>query len=191
MSTTSLRFERTYEFAPAIVWDALVDADLVSGWLAEAVVDPRRGGEFILRWHDRESAGVSVGTITRFEPRTALEVTGADGATTRFTLAEVTGGNRGTSTVLTVEIESPLEQAFAHGLKARWLNGLDQLTELLRGHPVDWKPAVTDEAQVAPVPAWVELLGERNDAGSSSPNLPGEGTGSSRTGTQHDRWRSD
>ncbi|MBC7590190.1 MAG: SRPBCC domain-containing protein, partial [Salinibacterium sp.] len=50
MTNLRLHFERMYEFAPLIVWDALIDADLVSGWLADALIDPRPGGEYTLRW---------------------------------------------------------------------------------------------------------------------------------------------
>ena len=141
---SSLQFERRYEFSPRIVWDALVDADLVSGWLAEAVIDPRTGGTYNLRWPHDDPAVSREGRITRFEPYSTLEVTG-DG-TFLFSLAEVPGGSRGVSTAVTLDIMSPIHPAFAARVTADWLTSLDQLADLLRGHPVDWQNGKRDRA---------------------------------------------
>ncbi|MGV8896624.1 MAG: SRPBCC domain-containing protein [Rhodoglobus sp.] len=156
MTTSSMRFERIYEFAPSIVWDALVDADLVSGWLAEASIAPQAGGEFTLRWITRDPPTASVGWITRFEPFAQLEVTGRDSETMLFSLIEVTGGSRGTSTALTLDVASPIEPAFASRTPADWLTSLDHLAGLLRGHPVDWQNLRTNRAAASSAHPGVE-----------------------------------
>ncbi len=135
---SSLHLERRYEFSPVIVWDALVDADLVVGWLAEATIRPELGGEYNLRRPNPRSSVSREGRITRFEPFTRLEVSSDDSGSLLFGLAEVVGGGRGTSTAMTVDIVSPIEPAFAATMRADWLTSLDQLDDLLRGHPVDW-----------------------------------------------------
>ena len=43
-----LEFARELEFSPVIVFDALVDADLVAGWLAEAEIEAAPGGRYDL-----------------------------------------------------------------------------------------------------------------------------------------------
>jgi uncharacterized protein YndB with AHSA1/START domain len=134
-----LRLQRRYEFGPSIVWDALVDADLVAGWLADAVIEAEVGGAYILRSAATGPAVDFDGSIVGLEPRTRLYMADGSGATLRFTLGEVVGGNRGTSTELSVDISSPVEPAFADRLEAEWTTSLDQLGDLLHGHPVDWR----------------------------------------------------
>ena len=148
-----LHFERMYEFAPVIVWDALIDADLVSGWLADALIDPRPGGEYTLRWLNRDSASSDAGRIERFEPYSELQVQSTTMGTLRFTLEQRPGGSRGTSTLLSVDITTPVEPAFATRVRANWLTNLDQLAHLLRGHPVDWEHWSRDHAE-----AWADHL---------------------------------
>ena len=144
-----------YEFAPTIVWDALIDADLVSGWLADALIDPQLGGEYTLRWLNSDSAASDAGRIERCEPYSELEVQSATFGTLRFTLDQVPGGSRGTSTLLSVDITTPTEPAFAARVRADWLTNLDQLADLLRGHPVDWENWARDRAG-----AWADYLAE-------------------------------
>lgn len=162
---SSLHVERSYEFAPSIVWDALVDADLVSGWLAEATIVPLIGGEYTLRFLNRDSPTPREGRITRLEPHSMLGIMGGGGASLQFQLTEVAGGNRGASTMLAVDIESPTEQAFLARLRADWLTNLDQLDDLLHGHPVDWLHWYRDRAA-----DWTEHLRESGgDPGRSRP----------------------
>ena len=131
-------FERDFEFAPVIVWDALLDADLVSGWLAEAVIDPVAGGEYNLRWVHRVGQPESLGRITALQPLVRLHVDTTTMGLLRFELEEIEGGSRGTSTRLVLHVDVEVEPAFAARVKADWLTSLDQLDELLHGHPVDW-----------------------------------------------------
>lgn len=137
MSTIPLVFERDYEFPRVIVWDVLVDAELVSGWLAEAVIAPELGGEYALRWPNRP--GVStVGRIVVFRPLDRLRIETTNGGGLQFELAVLPGGSRGTSTRLRLTVDLEIEPAFAPQLQADWVRSLDQLEDLLRGHPVDW-----------------------------------------------------
>jgi uncharacterized protein YndB with AHSA1/START domain len=130
-----LRFERDYEFSRVIVWDALIDADLVSGWLAEAVIVPVVGGEYTLRRLHQPEA---LGRISELQPLQRLEVEAGPLGVITFELDEFEGGSRGTSTRLRVEIALTIEPVFESRVKADWLTNLDQLEDLLRGHPVDW-----------------------------------------------------
>lgn len=129
---------KRYEFGPSIVWDTLVDADLVAGWLAHATIEPLIGGRFVLRGQ-REGSVIQVdGRITALNFPASLDVVSNTGVTIQFRLVEVAGGNRGTSTQLSVDIVSPVEAAFAHRAEGEWRDSLDQLADLLHGHPVDW-----------------------------------------------------
>jgi len=135
---SQLRFERGIDLPRPIVWDALVDADLVSGWLAEASVDPRVGGRYDLQWRRGGALTDSTGTIELMSEPDLLRVdTSALGRIT-FSLAEVSGGTRDTQTLLTVTVEVDTDPRFAAVSRAHWLCNLDQLQDLLRGHPVDW-----------------------------------------------------
>lgn len=138
MTTFSQHFEARYEFSPAIVWDALVDPDLVSGWLGEAAIGPELGGQYRFRPVAGGRGGSWEGRVTRFEPFAYLEATTRDGESLLFCLSEAAGGSRGTSTAVTLDIMLPVEPASAAMMAADWTTNLDQLANLLRGHPVDW-----------------------------------------------------
>ena len=131
-------FERDFEFSPAIVWDALIDTDLVVGWLAEARIDPVVGGQYSLRWMTRPGATVVPGTIADLRPSVALQIAQQGIDTIAFRLTELEGGTRGTSTRLRVEVRAAVEPVFAARVSADWMTALDQLDDLLHGHPVDW-----------------------------------------------------
>ncbi len=131
-----MRFESDYEFPPVIVWDALVDAELVSGWLAEATVAPEVGGEYSLGI-SRPGQPLFAGRVTAMHPLELLRIQD-EGGGIEFSLEEVEGGSRGTSTHLTVVVEASINRQFSASLQADWLVNLEQLEDLLRGHPVDW-----------------------------------------------------
>ena len=135
----SLHLRRRYEFAPSIVWDALVDAELVAGWLGDAVIEPELGGAYCVRGIAPGPAIGVEGRIVGFDRRVHLGVVGSSGTTLDLTLDEVAGGNRGSSTRLSLHIVSSVDAAFAARVKADWLISLDQLGDLLHGHPVDWQ----------------------------------------------------
>ncbi len=133
----ALQFERDYGFPCVIVWDALVDEDLVSGWLAEADIEPKLGGRYHLRWVHCPGMPETDGHIVLMAPPEFLEVS-ARNVHLRFGLEEIPGGSRGTSTRLHVRVEINLESAFLSRVKADWLTNLDQLDDLLFGHPMNW-----------------------------------------------------
>lgn len=155
MGLETMHFEREYEFSRVIVWDALVDGDLVSGWLAEAAITPEVGGEYNLRWMHRTSQPASPGRITVLQPLERLHVETLDAGRLEFELAETPGGGRGTSTLLRLTVTVAIEPVFAARLKADWLTNLDQLHDLLHGHPVDWANWGRDMQET-----WTQHLGE-------------------------------
>ena len=61
-----------------------------------------------------------------------------DFAEVRVSAEEVPGGTRGTSTRVTVVVAVP-DPRFAGALRETWQTRLDQLENLLRGHPTVWQ----------------------------------------------------
>ena len=127
-----------FEFSPAIVWDALTDPELVSGWLAPATIDPQPDGEFTLEWAYPSGPRTLGGTLSVFEPYRRLEFTDATGSIIAFELSELAAGLRGTSTHLSVVARTSDAANGSAAVRADWLTALDQLDKLLRGHPVNW-----------------------------------------------------
>lgn len=155
MGTDPLVFERDYEFPRLIVWDALVDPDLVSGWLAEAEITPRPGGEYNLTWQHQPGRRVTFGRIAVMQQPERVIVDTTDAGIITFELEELLVGNRGTSTRLHVTVDLDTEPASTARLQADWLVNLDQLEDLLRGHPVDWSQWQRDRHA-----AWAHYLGD-------------------------------
>ena len=149
-------FERDFEFSPAIVWDALIDPALVEGWLAQARIDPVQGGLYSLRWMTRPGLPVVPGTIAELRAPEVLQIARQGTGSIRFVLAALEGGSRGTSTRLRVELHAAVEPVFAARVTADWMTALDQLDDLLHGHPVDWSTWQADRNE-----AWTR---HRDDA---------------------------
>ncbi len=63
----------------------------------------------------------------------------------RLTADEVPGGTRGTSTRVTVEVAVP-DPRFRAALSETWRTRLDQLENLLRGHPTVWRAGAGSDA---------------------------------------------
>ena len=121
------------------MWDALVDQELVSGWLAEARIDPVAGGRYDLAWQYSTDQPPTSGTIVEFREPTLLVVDTDNRGRLEFRLDELAGGSRGTvDAARGSRSQLELDAAFAPRVKANWMISLDQLEELLRGHPVDW-----------------------------------------------------
>lgn len=144
MARSALSFEQQYDLPPDIVWDALVDSDLVSGWLAEAQVDPRVGGRYDLDWVSPIATGRTIGEICELVDYELLVVEIERIGTVTFRLSEVAGGSRGSSSLLNVTIDGTFERRLADGFAAAWITSLEQLDDLLRGHPVDWSSWMVD-----------------------------------------------
>jgi uncharacterized protein YndB with AHSA1/START domain len=144
-----LDFAREYDLPPEIVWDALVDSDLVSGWLASATIDGLVGGRYDLRWLSHPDDGGVSGVIEALEPPRRLTISTQNSGLIDFELRPVEGGTRGVSTELVLHVVTDTEPRFSRTTRAYWLSNLDQLAELLRGHPVDWDNWERDRG-----PAW-------------------------------------
>ena len=106
--------DRRIDLPRAIVWDALLDPVLVEGWLhpTARLVDGDVGERV------DPAPGETAVLATVLEPFGEL----------RFELDELDGGTRGTSTAFRMSAERP----------AGWPDRIDDLENLLRGHPVDW-----------------------------------------------------
>lgn len=158
MATSELDFARDYDLPASIVWDALVDEDLVEGWLAAAKIEPKQGGLYWLNWQSGGTLGATTGTIIRFEPPSPnrigrLSVETDNIGTLEFTLTPTPGGTRGSGTFVRLRIlvdTDPRLQASTH---AYWQSNFDQLEDLLRGHPVDWSTWQRDRGE-----AWARYL---------------------------------
>ncbi|TAL45284.1 MAG: hypothetical protein EPN91_02725 [Salinibacterium sp.] len=137
MTRRSFRFERDYGLPRVIVWDALIDPDLVSGWLGEAEITPEIDGEYDLRAHPEDPSRKTLGRIVALRHLERLDVETSDLGLINFRLTELPGGSRGTSTRVQLAVEVELEDG-ADTIDADWERRLDQLGALLRGHPVDW-----------------------------------------------------
>lgn len=159
MAESALVVEGDFEFPRVIVWDALLDPDLVAGWLAEAAISPEVGGQYNLRWMHRSGRPESFGRITVLDPLERLGVDTTDAGRLQFDLLELPVGSRGTSTRLRVTVAGSGDVLLDTRAKADWLTNLDQLEDLLRGHPVDW--ANWDRDRHA---AWFRHLGEARNS---------------------------
>lgn len=138
MPGSVLRFERVYALPREIVWDALVDSDLISGWLAEADVEPRIGGRYDLRWSHFRPSVETAGEIVELIEHELLVIDTSNFGRTTFTLEPQIGGPRGSSTLLVVDVHAIADPQFSGMINATWSLSLDQLEHLLHGHPVNW-----------------------------------------------------
>jgi len=138
VSGSTLRYSRDYDLPVEIVWDALIDPDLVAGWLADATIDARVGGAYDLDWSGPTTLPATRGEITALEPFERLAVETSNIGDLEFSLEILEGGTRGGATRLAVTLVTDVEPRFAASIGAHWLTNLDQLEDLLRGRPVDW-----------------------------------------------------
>jgi uncharacterized protein YndB with AHSA1/START domain len=124
----AMRIERVIDLPRAIVWDALVDPVLVEGWLHPVL--RLVGGEPAVEV--RERVDPASGALA------VLHVRGDELGELRLTLDERAGGTRGSSTIVVVEVRAP-DPRFGRALHDSWETRLDQLENLLRGHPTVWR----------------------------------------------------
>ncbi len=153
MPGSQLRFEQVYDLPPEIVWDALIDSDLVSGWLAEADIEPRVGGRFDLDWRHFDPARATTGEILELDELRELVVDTDNFGVTTLRLTEIAEGTRGRSTRLAVVVDALADLQFTPMIAATWRLSLEQLDELLHGHPVDWGQWQAERSR-----RWVQLL---------------------------------
>lgn len=124
---------RRLDFAPSLVWDALVDPDLVGGWLHPVAELVSGDGTRVEVLEEPSELVVE----TRLFGRTEFRLTPAPGLVRdRGTHLEVCGGP---------EVDPP----FLPALAGVWTRRLDRLDELLRGRPADWGDG-TEDPEAAP-----------------------------------------
>ncbi len=142
----ALSFGRRLDLPRVIVWDALVDPVLLSGWLGEADIEPVPGGRFDVRPGApaaRRPAGLGRGVVVAIAAPGELEVesAGEDGDASmrlRVVLDDVPGGPRDRSTEITVTVTTATPLPDPEEVGASWRTHLDLLTGLLHGRVVDW-----------------------------------------------------
>ncbi|WP_185203377.1 SRPBCC family protein [Glaciihabitans sp. INWT7] len=146
MPAAELIFQRTIDLPPVIVWDALVDPDLLAGWLGEVRMLPAAHADetdtevlaFELRWPGSGAGQSTTATVSEIEAPRRLRVDTDNRGRIEFILGSIPGGFRGSSTELELRVDSGIEPAFATAVRGEWQTSLDRLERLLHGHPVDW-----------------------------------------------------
>jgi uncharacterized protein YndB with AHSA1/START domain len=148
MEQPTVDLVREIDLPRVIVWDALVDPDLVSGWLAPADIEPIAGGVYNLIWPHRPTYADTFGRIALLQHAERLHVETTNLGRIEFSLESVDGGFRETGTRLRLTIDLGSEggddlvtttTVGADQITVDWMTNLDQLEELLHGRPQDWK----------------------------------------------------
>lgn len=133
----TLHFERRYEGTPEEVWAALTEPESIKRWLfADAVLEPRVGGAFRLRWSENEAGG----SVLVWEPPRTLEVEWNETNVRSILRLEVTPVEDGAALVLDHRNISAIS---AIGMGAGWHAHLEALAEVLAGRTVSeerWWP---------------------------------------------------
>jgi uncharacterized protein YndB with AHSA1/START domain len=132
-----IRFERRYDAAPAEVWSALTEPERLGRWLADAELDLRVGGDYVLRFSDEDEGQITRGRVLALEPERLLELTwlypGENDTVVRFELRP-----DGDGTILVLDHRG-LPAAAAPGYGGGWHAHLDALeAHLGAGGEPDW-----------------------------------------------------
>jgi uncharacterized protein YndB with AHSA1/START domain len=132
-----IRFERRYDAAPAEVWSALTEPERLGRWLADAELDLRVGGDYVLRFSGDDESQVTRGQVLALEPERLLELSwlypGENDTIVRFELEP-----DGDGTILVLDHRGlPAEAAPGYG--GGWHAHLDSLeAHLGAGGEPDW-----------------------------------------------------
>jgi uncharacterized protein YndB with AHSA1/START domain len=133
----------------SIVWIALAESELISGWWGEAQLEPWPGGTFRIALQLGDGTHEVAGRVARIEEPVSLVLDTDEFGDMAFTLEAVAGGTRGASTVLSIALDSypaaaqaPVGPVAAEpvdvAVRARWDAHITNLVFLLHGHPADW-----------------------------------------------------
>jgi uncharacterized protein YndB with AHSA1/START domain len=123
----ALHFERRYDANPDEVWAALTKPESIGRWLfADAVLEPRVGGDFRLRWNENEAGG----SVLVWEPPRTLEVEWNETDVRSILRIEITSVGNGTALALE---HRNITQKAAIGMGAGWHAHLEALGEILSG----------------------------------------------------------
>jgi uncharacterized protein YndB with AHSA1/START domain len=124
----TLQFERRYDASPDEVWAAFTEPESISRWLfADAVLEPRIGGDFRLRWSENEVGG----TVLVWEPPRTLEVEWNETNLRSILRIEITALENGAA--LALEHRNITTKNAAIGMGAGWHAHLEALGEILSG----------------------------------------------------------
>jgi uncharacterized protein YndB with AHSA1/START domain len=122
---TGLRYERLYTAAPSEVWAAFTEPDSIRRWLfAEAVVEPRVGGRFELRWGDDAARG----RVVAWDPPNVFEATWDESNVESVLRVEISPADEGALLVLD---HRGLTRPSAVGTGAGWHAHLAALGDVL------------------------------------------------------------
>ena len=102
-------------------------------------IDPVEGGHYDLVWQYSTDQPPTAGVITSLVEPKLLVIDTDNRGRIAFSLEAFAGGGRGIATRLRLSVALELDRAFVARVRANWLISLDQLEEVLRGHPVDWE----------------------------------------------------
>jgi uncharacterized protein YndB with AHSA1/START domain len=120
-----LRYERLYNATPTEVWAAFTDPDSIRRWLfAEAVVEPRAGGRFELRWGEDAARG----QVVAWDPPHVFEATWDESNVESVLRVEISPSGEGALLVLD---HRGLTRPSAVGTGAGWHAHLSALGDLL------------------------------------------------------------
>jgi len=138
VSAADLKFQRTIDLPPIIVWDALVDAELLAGWLGDVQRISLESPRVRITWPGADARQSTLGTVTVFDAPRRLRIETDNRGTIECTLTNLAGGLRGSHTELGLRIDAGIEPAFASTIRDEWETNLDRLELLLKGQPADW-----------------------------------------------------
>jgi uncharacterized protein YndB with AHSA1/START domain len=132
-----VRFERRYDASPAEVWSALTEPERLGRWLADAELDLRVGGAYVLRFSDEDESQITRGQVLALEPERLLELSwlypGENDTVVRFELRP-----DGDGTILVLDHRG-LPTKAAPGYGGGWHAHLDSLeAHLGAGGEPDW-----------------------------------------------------
>ena len=120
-----LRYERRYDATPEEVWAAFTEPDSIRRWLfADAVVEPRAGGAFELRWEQ----GAARGEVRVWDPPRVFEASWDESNVESILRVELDSSPGGTLLVLD---HRGLARPSAGGTGAGWHAHLSALADLL------------------------------------------------------------
>ena len=124
----ALRYERRYEASPDEVWAALTAPESIRRWLfADAVLEPRVGGDFRLAWSGGEKAA---GSVLVWEPPHVLETEWVEGEMHSILRFEISASGSGAVLVLD---HRDVTRAKAPSMGAGWHAHLEALGDVLEG----------------------------------------------------------
>jgi uncharacterized protein YndB with AHSA1/START domain len=133
----AVRFERRYEASPAEVWSALTEPNRLARWLADAELDLRVGGRYVLRFSGEDAGQTTTGEVLALEPERLLKLTwlypGENDTVVRFELRP-----DGEGTILVLDHRG-LPADAAPGYGGGWQAHLEALdAHLAAGDQPDW-----------------------------------------------------